>query len=91
VNPVADRGADSVSSHLSCGVGNDPNFIVQQHAESAVRQDFVDYALDFEKFFFRHSSFTFRRGIDGGSAGILAVLAARVIGPLNFDRGRVCP
>lgn len=88
MDAITDDGADSIATHPSCGVGNDPDIIVEHYAEPAVRQDFVDHSLDCEQFFFRHASSTARRG--GSVVPIVALPALEFLG-LRVFRGRIRP
>ena len=53
---VADAGADAELAHLPRRVGEDHVFVVELHAEIAVRQFLGDLAFEFEQFFFGHGS-----------------------------------
>ena len=88
MDAVTDNGSDSIATHPSRGVRNDPDIIVEHHAEPTVRKDFVDHSLDCEQLFFRHASFTSRRG--GRVVPIVASAALEFL-ELRVFRGRVRP
>jgi len=89
MDAVTDNGADSIATHPPCGVRNDPDIIVEHHAEPTVRQDFVDHSLDCEQLFFRHASFTARRG--GSVVPIVALAPLEFLGLQRVFRGRIRP
>jgi hypothetical protein len=53
---VSNDGADPVTAHFTCRVGDDPMLIVECHAEASVGQDLVDLAFHRQELFLRQTS-----------------------------------
>ena len=52
MNTVTDHRADAIPPHLAGRVGHDAVGVVEPDAETAVGQDFVDFAFDGDERFF---------------------------------------
>ena len=49
---IAGEDADVMLSHFAAGVRDQLMSVVQRHAETRIRQDFIDYTTHFDQFFF---------------------------------------
>ena len=56
MHAVAHDRANAVPAHPAGSVGDDAMLIVQHHAETPVREDFVNDAFDGQQFFFSQLS-----------------------------------